>query len=135
MLEFDFHPAKARPKTAVVLAFALGILVQALWQWLAGPIAVALWVALIFSLRDFFLPTRYCFGKEELTVEGPLRLRKSFPWRRFRAYVSDRNGLFLSPYLKKRASEGQRGLFLPLEKKQRGEAIEFCRGLGLVGRS
>jgi hypothetical protein len=120
---------------ALVLAFGLGILIQALWQWLSGPVAVVLWLALVFSLRDFFAPTTYHFRSEELVVDGPLKVRKSYPWRRFRSYVKDRNGLFLSPYLQKRVSESQRGLFLPLSPHQRQEALAFCQSLGMVGRS
>ena len=50
-----FHPAKDRPKVAAALAFGLGILLQMLWQWLSPVSALAIWCALVFSLRDFYL--------------------------------------------------------------------------------
>lgn len=132
--EIEFHPAKERPATALFLAFSLGILGQALWSWLSPLICLALWSALVLSLRDFFLPTFYRFGDSEFTVEGPLRFKKSFPWKRFRSYQKDRNGLFLSPYRKKRATEGQRGVFLALRPAQRNQIADLCLEKGLARR-
>lgn len=131
----DFHPAKARPKTALLLTFAYGILLQALWQAVPGPVAISLWVLSLGSLRDFFLPTTYRLEESGLTVEGPLKPKKSYPWARFRSFVSDRNGLFLSPYRSKRASEGRRGVFLPLSAGQRTEVKEYCLRSGLEARA
>lgn len=133
-MTLSIHPAKARPKTAAVVAFALGILLQTLWQWLSPTITVILWGVLVYSLRDFFLPTTYIFQEENLTVEGPLKLKKSYAWRRFRTYIKDRNGLFLSPYKSKRSSEGYRGLFLPLDRESRERAEQYCAQLGLEKR-
>lgn len=129
-----FHPAKERPKVAACLAFALGILLQILWQWLSPVPALVLWVALVLSLRDFYLPSTYRMTDEGLTVQRLLGT-KSYSWDRFRAYVKDRNGVFLSPYRKRRASENQRGLFLPLLPSQRDEAIAVCQKVGLERRA
>ena len=134
-MKLDFHPAKDRPKTAAFLAFGLGILLQALWQWTSPPVALALWSALVLSLRDFFLPTTYLFQAEGLTVNGPLKIGKAYPWRRFRSYVKDRNGLFLSPYRRKRSSENHRGVFLALLPSQREQALQACQGYGLEERA
>lgn len=129
-----FHPAKDRPKTAVFLAFVLGITLKALLQAMSPPVALALWIALAASLRDFFCPTTYSFNSEGFSVAGPVKISKSYPWRRFRAYESDRNGLFLTPYLNKRISEGARGVFLPLRPEQRATAQKLCGEFGLVKR-
>lgn len=131
----DFHPAKARPRTALVLTFAYGILLQALWHAVSPPLAVSLWVLSLGSLRDFFLPTTYRLEESGLTVEGPLKSRKAYPWTRFRSFICDRNGLFLSPYRSKRASESRRGVFLPLSAHQRACVKEFCLRNGLEARA
>lgn len=129
-----FHPAKERPKTAAALAFALGITLKALLAALSTPVALALWMAFALSLRDFFCPTTYSFTPEGFSVTGPLKLPKIYSWKRFRAYECDRNGLFLTPYRQKRASEVSRGVFLPLRPEQRASAQEIFCELGLVKR-
>lgn len=133
-MELHFHPAKKRPKTALVLAFGLGILIQALWQWLNPAVALALWVALVLSLRDFFAPSTYRFTEQGLTIHGILRAKKTYPWRRFRAYIKDRNGVFLTPYKQKRASENSRGVFLPLLAEQKEQVEHFISAVGLEKR-
>ncbi|MFA5505449.1 MAG: hypothetical protein WC314_09340 [Vulcanimicrobiota bacterium] len=132
-MSITFHPAKERPGIAAFLAFALGILAQALWQWLPAAPALVLWFALVLSLRDFFLPSTYRLNEEGLTV-GRVLGSRYYPWSRFRAFVSDRNGLFLSPYRSRRATENQRGVFLAMRPLQREKAVEFCREMGLEKR-
>lgn len=129
-----FHPAKEKPKVAALLAFGLGILLQALWQWVSPLPALALWAVLVFSLRDFYLPSTYEMAAEGLTVKKLFGAR-SYPWQRFRSFVKDRNGVFLSPYRTRRATENQRGLFLPLTPEQREKTVEFCQTLGLEKRA
>lgn len=117
-----------------MLAFALGITLQALWQWLSPAVALVLWLVLVFTLRDFFLETRYTLSPEGVRIEGQGRPARCYPWERFRAYVEDRNGLFLTPYRKRRASEAQRGVFLPLKPEQRRQSVTFCQQYGLDRR-
>lgn len=134
-MTFLVHPAKDRPRTALALTFGLGILLQGLWQWLDPAPAIALWAILIFSLRDFFAPTSYQLSDEGVRVEGLLKSTKYYPWQRFRAYISDRNGIFLTPYRQKRATENQRGVFLPLNPDQRKQFEQFCHDIGLDKRA
>ena len=134
-LQLTFHPAKDHPVKAALLGFALGIAFQALWQALDPLSAVALVVLLLATVRDFFLETRYRLDPEGVTVEGVLKASKAYPWRRFRAFVEDRNGLFLTPYLAKRRLEQQRGVFLPMTREQRLRASAFCQGLELCRRT
>ena len=131
----EFHPAKERPKTALLLAFSFGILAQALWQWVPPMVAIFLWTASVFSLRDFFLPTQYIFEESGILVRGPLKPTRQYAWHRFRTFQKDRNGIFLSPYHQKRATEAQRGVFLPLRPEQRNEVAEFCLQQGLTRRA
>jgi hypothetical protein len=128
-----FHPAKQKPKVAAGLAFGLGILLQMLWQWLSPVPALVIWSALVISLRDFYLPSTYEMTTGGLTVRRMMG-EKSYSWERFRSYVKDRNGLFLSPYRTRRATENQRGLFLPLLPGQRDEVIALCQEVGLERR-
>ena len=133
--EFVFHPAKDHPVKAAVLGFILGIAFQALWQALEPTVAVVLAVVLLGTVRDFFLETRYRFDSEGISVRGALKAPKAYTWQRFRTYIEDRNGLFLSPYLVKRGLEQQRGVFLPMTRQARGQAAEFCAQMQLIRRA
>lgn len=134
-LEIVFHPAKAQPVKAGALAFVLGIGLQAVFTLVEPLTALALSLLLVASLRDFFLQTRTLFGHEGIAVSGALKGSRLYPWRRFRAFVEDRNGLFLTPYRVKRRSENMRGVFFPMGREDRKQAVEFCLAQGLERRA
>lgn len=134
-LTIVFHPAKQHPVKAAILGFVLGIAFQALWQALEPLTAVVLTGLLLTTVRDFFLETHYRFDEEGVSVRGILKSTRSYPWRRFRAFVEDRNGLFLSPYSAKRRLDQQRGVFLPLTREQRGLAARYCQSRELARRA
>ncbi len=133
-LEIVFHPAKAHPAKAAILAFALGIGFQALWQLVDPLTALALSLILVASVRDFFLETRTVFSPDGIAVKGVLKASRLYPWRRFRAFVEDRNGLFLTPYRAKRRTENMRGVFFPMTREDRQQAVEFCLAQDLLRR-
>ena len=133
-LDIVFHPAKAHPAKAAVVAFILGIGFQALWQLVEPLTALALGVILIASVRDFYLETRTIFNPEGIAVRGVLKASRAYPWRRFRAFVEDRNGLYLTPYRAERRTEPSRGVFLPMTAVDRQRAVELCLAHDLVRR-
>lgn len=133
-LHIVFHPAKQHPAKAAALGFLLGIAFQALWQALEPLTAVVLAGLMLATVRDFFLETNYTLDEEGLAVKGVLKPSKTYPWRRFRTFIEDRNGLFLSPYTARRALEQQRGVFLPMTREQRREAATFCLNRQLARR-
>jgi hypothetical protein len=134
-LELAFHPAARHPVKAAVVGFGLGLAFQVLWQVLDPFGAVVLSLLLLLSTRDFFLETRYRFDGEGVSVSGVLKTSRAYPWRRFRAFVEDRNGLFLSPYRSRRSLDQQRGVFLPMSREQRLQAARFCEALEMIRRA
>jgi hypothetical protein len=134
-LELVFHPARQHPRKAACLGFLLGIALQALWQSLEPIYAVVLGTLLLSTVRDFFLETRYRFDQHGVSVRGALKAPRDLPWQRFRAFVEDRNGLFLTPYKARRGLEQQRGLFLPMTAEQRRYAADYCAGRQLIRRA
>ncbi len=133
-VEIVFHPAKAHPGRAAGLAFALGIGFQAIWQLVEPLTAVMLCLLVVASVRDFFLETRTLLNPDGVVVKGVLKASRAYPWRRFRAFVEDRNGLFLTPYREKRRTENARGVFFPMTREDRLRAAEFCLAQELVRR-
>ena len=134
-LTLRFHPAKEQQGKALVLTFVLGIGLQVLWKLVAPVTAIILFALLIASLRDFFLETTYTFDEQGLRVGGLLKAKKSYGWNRFRTFINDRNGLFLTPYRQKRRTEQQRGVFLAMDRDSKQQAIEFCQSMELEERS
>lgn len=134
-LTIVFHPAKQHPIKAAILGVVLGIAFRALWQALEPLTAVMLVSLLLATVRDFFLETQYRFDEEEISVRGVLKASRSYPWRRFRTFIKDRNGLFLSPYSAKHQLDQQRGVFLPLTSEQRDLAARYCQSRELARRA
>ena len=134
-LEIVFHPAKAHPMKAAMLAFSLGIGIQAIWQLVEPLTAVALCLLVIASVRDFYLETRTQLSADGIAVRGFLKASRIYPWRRFRAFVEDRNGLFLTPYRVKRRTESARGVFFPMKAEERRLAVDYCLAQELVRRA
>ena len=68
---------------------------------------------LLFSLRDYFLPTTYAWDEDGVHIRQ-LGLKQTFLWSRFRSYCLDRNGILLSPFRRKHPLDNFRGIFLPI---------------------
>lgn len=134
-LEIVFHPAKGHPVKAALLAFGLGIAFQAVWQALEPLTAIVMAVVILATVRDFYLETRYRFDDDGLSISGLLKPARRYPWRRFRAFVEDRNGVFLTPYHARRRLEQQRGVFLALERADRKRAVELLEQRDLSRRA
>jgi len=66
---------------------------------------------LIASLGVFFFPTRYTLSQDGLTIEflGTKQVKK---WDSFVRAEPETNGIFLSPFGRKRFLEHYRGLFV-----------------------
>lgn len=133
-LELTLYPAKAHPIKAGVLAFILGLSFQTLWQILDPIPAVLLSTLLLTSVRDFYFQTHTTLSAHGIEIKGPLKPTRCYPWSRFRTYLEDRNGLFLSPYRKPRSLDLKRGVFLPLTPDQRRQAARFCQNFALTRR-
>lgn len=129
------HPAVSAPYRAAALGFFLGLAARTVWALLDPWSASLLSVLLLASFRDFFLPTHFRFDDQGITISGALRATRKFPWNRFRSFIVDRNGLFLSPYTKPRWLESQRGVFLALSCDQRQEVQELCLERHLARRT
>lgn len=118
-MTIDFHPAAARPRTAALLAFGVGLVGSVVFQLLDSAwVAAALMLAFVGSLSAFFFPSSYRFEEDELWVTRA-GSSKFYPLARFRSFQEDRNGIFLSPFVERHALDELRGLFLPMESEDR----------------
>lgn len=129
MVELTVHPAARRPHLTMALCFGLGLVGSLAWQFLPEPlVTLPLLAFLIVSLLPFLAPTRYRLGEAvEVTRLG---LTTRYGWERFRAFAVDRNGVFLTPYRRKKT--GFRGLYL-LDRSE--PLLGFLREKGLHERA
>ncbi len=131
MMEISHHPAARRPGLALLICFGLGLVGSAAWQFLPEPlVTLPLLAFLAYSLLPFFVPTRYRLSPSELEIGS-----RRYPWERFRAFVVDKNGVFLTPYRQSAPTERLRGVFLPLTRQDRLKVVKWLRERGLEERA
>ena len=112
------HPARSHPHKCLALVLFVLVSGVTLSRLLPSLTTLALASALLLSLSDFFLPTRYEFGEEAVEqYRGPFRSR--YPWKRFATFSLDRNGILLSPFAVRHPLENFRGVFLALGREDR----------------
>lgn len=127
------HPAARRPVLALLLCMGLGMLSSVAFSLVPEPlITVPLLALLAWSLLPFFLVTTVELGEDvAVTRMGSTR---RYPWSRFCAFISDRNGVLLTPYLRKFPTEGLRGVFLALPRDERKRVERLLEEKGLARR-
>ncbi len=112
LLRWESQPAKARPRTAIVVALFLLLLVVIVYLLTYSPLftvagALILWG----SLSQFFLKTTFEFGDKTIRVRYLInKIEKD--WSQYRTYYEDKNGVLLSPFVRTSRLENFRGIYI-----------------------
>jgi len=77
------------------------------------------------SLSAYFFPTVFELTPEKVTVKY-VATRKEKTWDFFRSFYADKNGVFLSPFLKPSRMENFRGLYL-IYNDNKEEVLNFVK--------
>lgn len=80
-------------------------------------------VVLLCSLSSFFLPVRYAFYSDRVTIHFFLG-KRSKPWSVFKHYYVDKNGVLLSPFPKPSRLDTFRGMYIRFGGN-RAEIIDY----------
>ena len=80
-------------------------------------------VVLLGSLSSFFLPVRYVFYSDRVTIHFFLG-KRSKPWSVFKNYYVDKNGVLLSPFFKPSRLDTFRGMYIRFGSN-RAEIIDY----------
>lgn len=80
-------------------------------------------VVLLGSLSSFFLPVRYVFYSDRVTIHFFLG-KRSKPWSVFKNYYVDKNGALLSPFPKPSRLDTFRGMYIRFGSN-RAEIIDY----------
>jgi len=111
MVQWRVHPARENPQKAGTVLGILAIFTAIFWA-LAGPWwALAPFPVGILATWSFWVPTTYTLTEEGIEVRRPL-YKRLYPWRRFRRYSLEPDGVFLGTFSKPSALDPFRGLFL-----------------------
>jgi len=115
-LSWISHPMKRRPVVAAIVTVFIvtcGILIQISTNtpWFAGLGMVILFA----SLAKFYFPTRYILTDQGVTVKTTTQSLTK-PWKMYRSYYRDKNGVLLSPFAEPSRLENFRGLYLIFDK-------------------
>jgi len=125
-LSWVSHPfTRSRGKSVIaVSAVCLSVIVGGwyLESYLFGALAG---LVMFGSLTKFFLPTKYTFDDEGVTVKTTTQTFTR-PWTMFRSFYTDRNGVLLSPFMAPSRLENFRGLYLTFDNN-RDEVLNFVR--------
>ena len=125
-MEWTAHPFKAEPRKSVflVIIILLICLLVLLTTASIGFALVAL-LLLVFSMRQFFLPTAYVLNAEGVEVRFSGAAKKK-PWDYFSSYYEDRNGILLSPFKDRSRLEAFRGIYL-IVNNNKPQIVEFIK--------
>ena len=77
------------------------------------------------SLAKFFLPTKYTFDSEGVTVKTTTQTYTR-PWSMFRSFYTDKNGVLLSPFIAPSRLENFRGLYITFDNN-RDAVLDFVK--------
>ena len=113
VLEWSVWPARERPWAAAVLLAALLVLGVLVTQGTGDRIlGIAAPLFILGSVGSFIAKTRYRLTAETIEVKA-LGVARARPWSEMRRATVDKDGVFLSPFLKRSWLEAYRGVRLP----------------------
>ena len=125
-MEWTAHPFKADPKKSVFLvAIILLICLLTLLTTASIGFAIVALLLLVFSMRQFFMPTTYMLNAEgvEVRFSGATKKKR---WDYFSSYYEDRNGILLSPFKDRSRLEAFRGIYL-IVNNNKPQIVEFIK--------
>jgi hypothetical protein len=111
-LEWVCHPAK-KNMTVSVLVSALIVVLVSLVYFITFSIwfCVLAFLILFGSLSSFYFPSRYILTENEIMIKTRMQtvVKK---WSQYRTFYPDKNGVFLSPFVRPTRLENFRGLYI-----------------------
>jgi hypothetical protein len=111
-LAWTAHPFLSNPLRSALLVLFLGAVWTGVYLVFRSPAFVTIAVVfLLFSLRQYFLPTKFVFETENVKVVSPFSTVKR-PWSDFKTFAADRHGALLSPFPGRSALESFRGTYV-----------------------
>lgn len=118
-----FVQSTKRASFALSAVFASGFF--AAWMMESAGFGIIASALLFFSLSKFFFPTRYRLDENGVTVKSTTQTFTR-PWKQFRSYYVDPNGVLLSPFAVPSRLENFRGLYVTF-KDNKDEVVAYVK--------
>jgi hypothetical protein len=99
-------------KTAVVCT-AIGVFLAFTLWYFGILLALVALLVLFAALHTYFLPIRYTFARDGITVDKRI-FSHTYPWDQFRAYFRTSGGVVISPFSRRTFLDNFRGVHLLL---------------------
>lgn len=119
-VEWTSHPARQRPRDAVMAVFVVMMVAGAAGIFGGGSgWAVLAVVVLLLALNRFFFPSRFKIDEQGITASYPIR-RQKLKWNRVRRFIHDDNGGYLSTRARRSWTDAYRGMHIQFGDDRRG---------------
>lgn len=125
-VEWIVHPAKRNMRTTVLVTIFLIVVVIVVY-FAASSVwfGVLAFIFLFGSLASFYFPTRYRMTQKEIVIKTKAQTLVK-KWSQYRTYHPDKNGVLLSPFVRKTRLENFRGTYIRFEGN-RDEVVGFVK--------
>ena len=126
VLEWRCHPAARRPwVTAAVTVFLLLLSAIVFFITDSKVFCFLALVVLFASLAKFYFPTGYRMTDKGVRVKTSMQTLDK-DWGMYRSYYPDKNGVLLSPFVRRSRLENFRGMYV-MFSDNRDEVLAFVR--------
>lgn len=126
-IEWVCHPARRRPRAALILTLFLLLLLTGIYAsfidvYLTGLAALIL----LGSLAPFYFPTSYRMTEDGISIRTVTGSREK-QWDLYRRFEADRYGVLLSPFDRPSRLDRFHGLNLRFDTMDRERVLDFIR--------
>jgi hypothetical protein len=125
-LEWICHPAKRNMKVTSLVTIFLVVLIIVVYYTTYSLLFTGLAILILFgSLSAFYFPTRYRLTENEIRVKTTAQTLVK-KWSQYRSFYPDKNGVLLSPFVRRTRMENFRGIYIKFEGNS-DEVIAFVK--------
>jgi len=112
-LEWVCHPARKNRRVTILVSIFIAVIVVVVYFASDHSVlfSVLAFVVLLGSLASFYFPTRYKMTEDEIIVRTKMQTLVK-KWSQYRTYYVDRNGVLLSPFVRRSRLENFRGIYI-----------------------
>jgi hypothetical protein len=112
-LEWVCHPAKKNRRVTAAVSFFIAIVVVVVYFATDQSVLFSVLAFLVMtgSLASFYFPTRYKLTEDEIVVKTKMQTLVK-KWSQYRTFYADKNGVLLSPFVRRSRLENFRGIYI-----------------------
>ncbi len=119
ILSWKSHPLKrSTGRASIAVGAVLLSVIFGSWYMESVVFGALAGVVMFGSLAKFFLPTTYSFDANGVTVKTTTQTFTR-PWKMFRSFYTDKNGVLLSPFIGPSRLENFRGLYITFDDNRK----------------